>query len=289
MWWRAKWWCRRAVIPKWLLTQLSLWDNSITLLNGTTLPYGQLKVPCCERCNNGILSQMEKGAQAIFASGQVKDTDDALVLGRWLAKILVGILTKETKLYLDRRDRSKGFIVDASFLENFHLCHLILQTARKPTTFSCLSSAYPFSLYWYTVDAAGNDDFDFITDIIGNAVAIRVGRLGVVFIADGGLQTEIGEKGPYGLSGSAVSIREFRELVIRIFYKARLRDATHFYMNSETDASINIDQVSVPPYTGLIPGTNITQIFRPWDDDEIAGILTAMLEESGNFRSLHQP
>ncbi|MCV9961620.1 hypothetical protein OIU34_06870 [Pararhizobium sp. BT-229] len=271
------------VMPKWLLTRLSLWSSMITLLNGTTLPYSQLKVPCCERCNNGFLSRIERDAQAIFAAGELKDANDVLVLGRWLAKILVGLLTKETKLYFDRRDRSKGFIVDAKFLDNFHLCHMILQTARKPTTFSCLHSDYPFSLYWYAVEDTEDDDFDFITDVVGNAVAIRIGRLGVVFVADGGLQMEAGAKGPHGLSGSKVSLRALRELILQIFYKSQLRDATHFYVNSETPEAINIEQVRVSPFTGMIPGTAMTQIFRPWDSEEMAAILSGMLDEAGNF------
>jgi hypothetical protein len=272
------------IMPKWMLSQLSLWNDRITLLNGTKLPYSKLRVPCCEDCNNGFLSRIERDAQAIFIDGKLADTNDFLVLGRWLAKILVGILTKETKLFFNRRDRSKGFIVDAKFLDNFHLCHVILQTARKPTTFSCLHSNHPFSLYWYTVSGAADDDFDFITDVVGNAVAIRIGKLGVVFVADGGLQMEVGDKGPYGLSGSEVSLRVFRELVIRIFYKSQLRDATHFYINNESADSIHIEQVRVSPYTGLIPGTAITQIFRAWDNEDIAAFLSAVLDEAGNFR-----
>ncbi|WP_189587397.1 hypothetical protein [Rhizobium leguminosarum] len=272
------------VMPKWLLTRNSLWNSTITLLNGTTLPYSQLRVPCCKRCNNGFLSRVERDAQAIFAAEEVKGADNVLVLGRWMAKLLVGILTKETKLYLDRRDRSKGFIVDARFLDNFHLCHIILQTARKPTTFRCLHSDFPFSLYWYAVAGTGDDNFDFITDVFGNAVAIRVGRLAVVFVADGGLQMEVGAKGPHELSGREVSLRTFRELVIRIFYKSQLRDATHFYINSETPSAINVEQISVSPYTGLIPGTVMTQIFRPWDNDEMASVLANMLDGAGNFR-----
>ena len=272
------------VMPKWLLTKLSLWDSMITLINGTRLPYGQLRVPCCEQCNNGFLSRIERDVQAVVEAGELTDANDVLVVGRWLAKILVGILSKETKLYFDRRDRSKGFIVDARFLEDFHLCHVILQTARKPTTFNCLHSAYPFSLYWYKIDGASEDSFDFITDVLGNAVAIRIGGLGVVFVADGGLQMEIGAKGPYGLSGSNVSLGKFRQLVIHIFYKSQLRDATHFYINSETADTINIEQASVSPYTGMIPGTAETQMFRPWDNDEIATVLSTMLDENGNFR-----
>jgi len=261
------------VIPKWLLTQLSLWDSKLTLINGTRLPYRQLRVPCCEKCNNEFMSQIEDRAKAVFTAQQVRDGDDVLNLGRWMSKILVGILTVETRLLIDRQNPSKGFILDAKFLDNFHLCHLILQTARKQTSFSCLHSDYPFSLYWYIVDGAEASNFDFITDIWGNAVAIQIGRLGVVFVADGGLQMEVGEKGPYDLSGSVVSIAKFRELVIRIFYKSQLRDATHFYINSEMPDTMSVNQSHVTPYTGMIPGTEMIQIFRDWNEDEIRSVL----------------
>lgn len=273
------------IMPKWLLTQLDLWDSKLTLLNGTALPYRQLRVPCCEQCNNNFLSQIEDRAKAVFAAEEIRNADDVLILGRWMSKILVGILTAETRLHVDRRDRSKGFILDAKFLDNFHLCHVILQTARKQTTFSCLHSDYPFSLYWYIVEGADDDHFDFITDVRGNAVAIRIGRLGVVFVADGGLQMEVGNKGPYALSGSVVSMAKFRELVLRIFCKSQLRDATHFYINNESPDAITINQSHVKSYTGMIPGTRMIQIFQEWNEEEMLSILSMMIDEYGDFTS----
>lgn len=274
------------VMPKWLLNQLSMWNSRITLLNGTKVQYGKLTIPCCEECNNGFLATLESDVQKIFAAGKIKNSNDVLAVGRWLAKLLVGILTKETKLKLDRRDGSKGSIVDARVLEDFHLCHLILQSARKNASFDCLHSDYPFSLYWYDVEASPDDDpFDLITDPIGNAVALRINRLGVVFVGDGGLQMQVGKKGPFALSGTTVKMAAFRELIVRIFFKSQLRDATHFYINNETQEGIKIQQVRVSPYTGLVPGTLETQIFRPWNEEHAVAVIKNLIDESGNWRT----
>lgn len=47
------------VFPKWLLEKYDLWDRKLTLLNGTTIAYRQLTVPCCQKCNNKYLSSLE--------------------------------------------------------------------------------------------------------------------------------------------------------------------------------------------------------------------------------------
>jgi len=39
------------VIPLWLQNKLSLFDEQLTLLNGTRIPYRKLTVPCCANCN----------------------------------------------------------------------------------------------------------------------------------------------------------------------------------------------------------------------------------------------
>jgi len=50
---------REDVIPLWLQQDLSLRDEHLTLLNGTHIPYRQLKIPCCIDCNTQHLSRME--------------------------------------------------------------------------------------------------------------------------------------------------------------------------------------------------------------------------------------
>lgn len=264
------------VIPKWLQHKFNLFNECLTLLNGTLIPYRNLTVPCCEACNNGFLSQIENAVHPIIERGTVETQDEKLLLGRWLSKILIGFLVKETGLLLDRKRPDSGPMVPAQFIEELQHCHFVLQSARKPTTFRCLHGNLPFSLYFYEVaDTGGDQEFDLSTNIFGQSVAIRAGRLGVIFVSDGGLQMHAGPGGPYALSGSAVSGAQFSELAARVHYKATLRDATHFYITSENDEFMQVEQMHVESYSGLIPGSDELRIFKEWDEEALSYALAA--------------
>jgi hypothetical protein len=135
------------VIPKWLQSRFLLFDERLTLLNGTLIPYRNLTVPCCIECNTGFLSKIENTVQPVFLRGGVSSEEEKLALARWLSKILLGLLIKETSLSFDRSQPILGTIVEPSFIDELRHCHFIMQSARKTTSFRCLHSEFPFSLY----------------------------------------------------------------------------------------------------------------------------------------------
>lgn len=207
--------------------------------------------------------------QEIVQRGYIKTSADRLSVARWMAKILVGVLVKESALLLDRKNPPLGNIVPADFIDEFAHCQLLLQSSRKPTRFRALHGTFPFTLYWYRIDGP-EDGFDLSTDIVGQSIAVRVGKLGFAFVNDGGLQMIHGPKGPYGLEGATVLPHQFGELAARIHTKASLRDATHFYLTSETPTHLSIEQEDVRPFTNTILANGEVQIFRPWDSWQFA-------------------
>jgi hypothetical protein len=38
----------------------TIFEQTLTLLNGTEIPYKQLTIPCCSECNNVHLGKMEQ-------------------------------------------------------------------------------------------------------------------------------------------------------------------------------------------------------------------------------------
>ncbi|QMW64398.1 hypothetical protein [Devosia sp. MC521] len=256
------------VFPKWLQTRFDLFDERLTLQNGTLIPYRALTVSCCAKCNNGFLSGIESKVQTIIERGTVDGDPDVLSLGRWMSKIFVGILVKETALLLDRKDPSLGHIMAADFIGEFANCQLILQSARKPTLFCSLHGKFPFSLFWYRIDTERG--FDISTDIVGQSIAMRLGALGIIFVNDGGLQLNAGVDGPFGLQGLTVTPLQFNELAARVHTKASLRDATHSYANSETPEHLTIEQQDVHPYTSTILAGGEMQVFEPWNSEMFA-------------------
>jgi hypothetical protein len=61
----------------------------------------------------------------------------------------------------------------------------------------------------------------------------------------------------------------------RVHYKAALRDATHLYMTFENDEFMQVEQMHVESYSGLIPGSDESRIFREWDEEEFSYALAA--------------
>jgi hypothetical protein len=198
-----------------------------------------------------------------------------LNFARWMCKIFIGILVKETALSFDRRDSAKGPIVAPDILKDFMHAQLILQSARKETVFHSLHGDFPFTLYLYKiVPDASCGDFDLSTHLGGQSIAIRFNNVGIIFVNDGGLQTEGGAKGPFELAGVELHPLQFSEVAARVHYKASLRDATHSYVSSETPEVITIEQTAVHPYTNIRFADGSQRIFEPWDDIECARFVT---------------
>src|SRR5713226_5139659 len=57
------------VFPKWLQSRFSLWNQTLTLLNGTHIPYRSLTIPCCIECNTLHLSLIEDGISTATLRG----------------------------------------------------------------------------------------------------------------------------------------------------------------------------------------------------------------------------
>ena len=262
------------IIPRWAQRRFDLFNQSLTLINGTRIPYRQLTIPCCESCNNGFLRDIENAVIEFLERPDFNDPIPRVTLGRWLCKVFVGLLLKETTLLLDRRDPSKGSIVPQDLLEEFRHAQFILQSARKRTVFRSLHGPHPFTLYMYRIEPDENfGDFDLSTNLSGQSIAIRLGTLGVVFVNDGGLQYEVGRKGPLNLDGRRLHPVQFSEVAARVHYKATLRDATHIYTSFETPNEIVVDQVMVRSFSGIRLGDGAIQIFRPWDDIDCSRVI----------------
>jgi hypothetical protein len=262
------------IIPRWTQRRFDLFNQSLTLLNGSRIPYRHLTIPCCESCNNGFLRDIENGVIQFLESPDFDDSGPRVTFGRWLCKVFIGLLVKETTLLLDRRDPSKGSILSQDFLEEFRQAQFILQSARKRTTFHSLHGPHPFTLYMYRIEPDDDfGEFDLSTNLLGQSIAVRLGPLGVVFVNDGGLQYEAGRKGPLDLDGRRLHPIQFSEVVARVHYKASLRDATHSYTSFESPNEIVIDQVTVRPFSNVRLEGGAMQIFRPWDDIECAHMI----------------
>src|SRR5882672_7861173 len=147
------------VFPKWVQSRFSLWNQKLTLLNGTQIPYRNLTIPCCRACNGKHLSAIENTIKAATLKGYRAVSElDPLTLFLWLGKIFYGLLYKELFLVRDRKSGCKTAIADKRLLKAFSLHHLFLQAARLPFEFQ---AALPASLFIFKIDAPNDKRFQW--------------------------------------------------------------------------------------------------------------------------------
>ncbi len=262
------------VFPRWLQHRYDLRDKSLILFNGTQIPYRRLLSPCCESCNTGPLARLEKRVKTLSEKADIHDTSLRHVIGQWLFKILVGIIHAESRFRRDRANPSLGSIFPPERVEELQALHLLVNSCRKLTLFRCLHGPLPFTLYLYKIAASQHyGQFDFSTNLIGKSIAIRMGHLGAIAVADGGLQFEFGVRGPFELDGQELHPLQFAEMTARVHYKSALRDATHMYINSETQDTLRIEQIRVLPYSNALLQDRSHRIFRDWNERNFSSIL----------------
>src|SRR5579864_1415411 len=175
------------VIPKWVQQRYDLWNQRLTLLNKTEIPYRQLTIPCCVTCNGTHLNMIETAMQQACDAGAqaVRDLPSQTVF-IWMGKILFGLLYREHFLSWSRRAPDEGVIVDEETLRRYRLHHQFLQAARIPFEFQ---PDVPASILVYETLEPADDKmrFDYRDNPLMLSIAIRVGKVGIIAcLQDGG-------------------------------------------------------------------------------------------------------
>lgn len=127
---------REHIVPKWILGMHQLYDERLTILNGSLMPYKNLTTPTSSRCN-GALSKVENRLRRAFEARDIawlrspEGEDDLIILA---SKIYLGLRAKQAHLR-DQVNRTPSILkssrhVDTSDPYIFYL----LQAARFATT-----------------------------------------------------------------------------------------------------------------------------------------------------------
>jgi len=258
------------VIPRWTQRRFELWDQELNLLNGTSIPYRQLTVPCCEECNKYrlqpieemMLGAVEEGAEAVRALG-------SRVLFLWLGKILYGLLYREVLLPFDRRNPAAGTIVPPTSLK-FFLTHLMfLQEAREKLETIDFT---PGSIFIFRTQQPKNIRFqwDFLDNVGHLTIGVRLGKVGIIgALADGGAQ-EMEPFIPPELFQLPLHPLQFRELFASITYRATTA--------TRTSKFITIEGVPHKTYQLPLMGFSLKPLFYEWNVAEYAKYLSWYLE-----------
>jgi len=237
------------VIPRWVQQRYDLWNQKLTLLNGTEIPYKQLTIPCCATCNNVHLGQIEQEMQTACDGGIAALREvQPLTIFLWAGKIVYGLLYREHLLPWNRRAPEDGPIVLKEMLERLRLHHQFLQAARIPMDFQ---PSLPASIFVFeTMEPSHHQmGFDYWDDLDGLGIAIRVGKVGIVACLQDGNAVEFSFRELYrDFEQLALHRIQFAEVSARIFYDLRRMTRVPKFMLQEVNGRA---QVMLFPLGGL--------------------------------------
>ncbi len=244
---------KEHVFPRWLQERYGLSQQTIGLLNRTTIKYSQLVIGACAPCNTGTLSQLEDYVRVHVEAGYdtfVHIDRDRLAL--WICKLYFGLLWRELSLAYDRTDPASGPIVEPELLQRFRIVRGLLRGLVRPRTY--VGDMRPWSVFIVRTQAIGNplDDYDY-GDGFARVIAMRMGDIGIIAcLEDNGLhERDFGVDFP-ALKGHTFHPAQFLEMYARVAYnQTRLNRRTSYLTIQPTAGGSPNFIAPLPPEAGL--------------------------------------
>jgi hypothetical protein len=185
---------KEHVVPDWILKRFSLYNQSVSLPNGTLLPYRSYVVPCCWECNQLLSQQLETPISKAFNEG-FEGIKNFLVKGNgsklfsWLALIFIKMHCKDASLPLNRDRRAMTGSIAKELEYDWGEMHHAYCLARAVYSKATVEPEALGSLAIFSVheDPKEREPFDIGDLTFANTFAIRVGGVGVIAcFGDGG-------------------------------------------------------------------------------------------------------
>lgn len=264
------------VFPRWLQHRHDLWNQELTLLNGTSIRYSQITIPCCATCNNTNLSALENRIRTAVEAGYHESAKlSSHDLFQWIGKIFYGILRKELTLLLNRRDAGEGTIVTDEMLQGFATLHLFLQSIRQPFQFV---DGEPFSVLVVNLHASDFHGDYFFRDCLKPMVcALRTNDIGfIITLQDAGIISESYSRYVEEVAGRKLLPIQFEELYAKCVYQMSLFTRTPQY------AIATSKDASLPTTVHMLPigGLSGKPIVDDWVQADYVDVLATILQQT---------
>jgi hypothetical protein len=253
------------IFPKWLQHKYDLWNQKLTVTNDTAIPYRNLTVPCCEKCNNEDLSKIE-GKFQILLERTFEDLslEDEQVIFQWTAKILYATRYKELSLLVDRKNPELGNILSPNELEGYSALHLFLQSIRYKTTFH---TPKPWSIF---VFKCSDEKFYYHNNIVGLCLSMKFGKIAITIVFEDNNVIEDFMSGLKKLKDYPINFPQYLEVNSNLFYSAIIKENVPKYITSYND---NTKEINVNTFGTLRS--------RKWNDEEYAHFFDHILTSCG--------
>jgi len=257
------------VFPKWLQQRYDIWNKKLELLNGTSIPYRDITIPCCCSCNSGPLAKLEKDIASAVGEGYSAAKDlDSYVWYLWVGKLFFGILRKEVELAHNRSSPQEGTILPPEAIKFFENLHMFLQGIRGHHQFM---GKPPYSVLICNLHEFEPDrDWWFADNAHCLTVAIRMGELGVIVaLEDAAMNEESLGRYVQEVAGRKLSIVQFAELYAKVVYQTQLMKTDLMYVTSQ-----NPNQTPPMKTDAFWSGE-----LREWDQKEFSYLLRFLVQK----------
>ena len=257
------------VIPKWLQKEFNLWNQRLTLLNGTLIPYRLLTIPCCFECNNLYLKPFEDKVSNAYKKGfESFEKLDNETLFLWLGKIYFGLMYKELFLKNERKDFKGKTILNEKDLKSFHSHFLFIQGIRKKHFFS---DFFPASIFLFKTQKTRSKEgqWDLIDSHEKLFISIRMGEIGIISVLQDG---EAGQQFNQILDQHRdikLHPQQFREVTAKILYRAMIMNRTPKFITCQNSGVAKT--VMLP-----LQGMSRKPIYDDWNNDDYSLVLSGI-------------
>lgn len=253
------------VIPKWLQRKFDLWNSKLILLNGTSIKYKDLKIPCCKICNNTMSKKIENPIERGVSEGYEEFIKmDEKIIFQWLNKISYGFLFKELSLRAQLSNPDSDPIYKAEYLREHKMQYLFLKSLISNTTFV----NNPWSILIFKINPDGFESYWAIDNPFIKTFCIRMNDIGVVtHLMDNGYNKGFFMEHPEmrELLEKTLHPIQFAELCARFIYKSSLFYRDPFY--------ITVFDENLSP-NSIIANNLSGEGYKEWSQEEYANVLT---------------
>ena len=259
------------VYPKWLQNKFGLWTQRLGLLNNTSIPYKDLKVPCCKKCNIKMSFALEKPMEQAVSGGF--DTLSAInrdIIFLWLSKLAYGVLYKELSLSIDRTNPEKGYIVKEEGFREREAEFLLLQTILSNGEFAG-EKPYSMLLFRIVEDERFGNYWAFDSPIT-HTFCMRMNDIGIISnLLDNSLNEHVFLEVPEtkALLDERLHPMQFAELCAKFQYKSGLLVKSPWY-------TFILDDEGKPALTLSSPISGVG--YAEWDQKQYAKVLAFFLQ-----------
>jgi len=262
---------KEHIYPKWLQNKFDLWDEKLTLLNGTLIPYRSLTIPCCKKCNEIMnIAMEEKIEYAVNAGYNDFILLDEKIIFQWLNKLSYGILFKDLSLKRNRSNPKSESIYTEDALREHRMQFIFLQSILYDTKFI----DNPWSILIFKVDPSFKPDYWAYDNIILRTFMMKMNDIGIfAHLMDNGCQKQMFIEVDImkELLSKELHPIQFFELCAKLLYKSKLFNRNPFYQILWKEDKL--DSIISTPISG--------SIFSEWNQEEYAHCLEFFLKDWG--------